>query len=304
MQAREMELTDDGKCSVALGLLRDPQVEMALEYLDQMCRERAEIPDWVFEIFFYALGQQGFLDEALELLRQRLRSADDRDTAVPLAVWHFLLEEFSSGLHHEGTRFVWERMVQTRILNPSDGVALCVQYTASRHGDSALATEVTQLLSARGVKLAIHHYEALLDCYVEKGELENAFEVLHIMTEAGLQPDQGSTRSIYLALRKSPALVDTALDILSALRKRHEIPVSAVNVVVEALALSGDMDRALEAYRQLNQLCPSGPNQETFVVLLQGAENDQETRSFLEAEMQRFSIRLPPGTLDPLGRPL
>ncbi|GAB1318922.1 hypothetical protein MFIFM68171_09132 [Madurella fahalii] len=302
MEAQAMELRDEGKCSVALGLLRDTQVEMALEYLDQMCRDGVDVPDWLFSIFFYTLGRQGFLDETLQLLHQRLGSAEGSVASVPLAAWHFLLEEFSSALHYEGARFVWETMVQPGILNPSDGIALYVLNTASRHGDSALATQVIQLLSSRRVKLGVHHYEALLDCYVEVGELGSAFEVLHIMMEAGIQPDQASTRSIFLALKDSPELLHDALGILSESRKQHGVPISAVNVLLEALAQSGDMPKALDVYRQLGELCPSGPNQQTFVVLLQGAK-DEATKDFLASEMQRVFIRLPHRMLDPEGQP-
>jgi pentatricopeptide repeat protein len=297
MRDQGIELTDEGKCSVALGLLRDPQLEMALEYLAQMCREGTEIPDWVFSVYFYVLGKQGFLDEALQLLQQRIGGSDGSAVSVHLSTWYFFLEECSNALHHPGTVFIWERMVQTGMINPSDGIALNVLYTASRHGNSTLATEVIQLLSARRVRLGFHHYEALLDCYMHEGDIENAFEVLHIMTEAGVQPDQSSTRSIFLALKDSPELSAKALETLSKLRKQHEIPISAVNVLLEALAQRGDMPKALDIYRQLSQLCSSGPNQQTFVVLLRSAQ-DEVSRDFLISEMERFSIRIPSGLLN------
>lgn len=301
MKERDIDLKDEGKCSVALAMLREAHYEMALEYLDQMLHDGTEIPSWFFDIFSYVLARHGFVDEALQLTYQRLERADGNITTVPLAVWHYLLDECSRCLHYEGTKFVWERLVQPGTLNPSDGTTLSVLNTASRHGDSTLATEVIQLFSERRVKLGVHHYEALLECYVQAGDLENAFQVLCIMADAGIQPDQSSTRSIFLALKDSPDQVDESSRILSALSKDHELPIAAVNVLLEALAKAGDMAKSLDLYRQIYELCPSGPNQQTFSHLLEGCK-DAETTSYLTSEMHQFSLKVPQTTIDNLIR--
>ncbi|KAK4134316.1 hypothetical protein BT67DRAFT_403395 [Trichocladium antarcticum] len=301
MQERDIDLKDEGKCSVALAMLREAHYEMALEYLDQMLHDGTEIPSWFFDIFAYVLARHGFVDEALQLTYQRLERADGSITTVPLAVWHYLLDECSRCLHYEGTKFVWEKLVQPGTLNPSDGTTLGVLNTASRHGDSTLATEVIQLFSERRVKLGVHHYEALLECYVQAGDLENAFQVLCIMADAGIQPDQSSTRSIFLALKDSPDRVDESSRILSALGKDHELPIAAVNVLLEALAKAGDMAKSLDLYRQIYELCPSGPNQQTFSHLLEGCK-DAETTSYLTSEMHQFSLKVPQTTIDNLIR--
>ena len=301
MQEQGIELTDEGKCHVALAMLRENQYEMALEYLDQLWREGLEVPSWVLDIYIYVLARQSFLDEALEVLHQRLAKADGNMTSVPLGVWYFLLDECSRGLHYEGTAFIWDKMVRSNILNPADGMAYNALNTASRHGDSALATEVIQLLSSRRVKLNINHYEALLDCYVQAGDLQNAFEVLCIMTDAGIQPDQSSTRSIFMKLRHSPELADETLSILADLSKERELPTAAVNVLLEALAKVGDMPKALEVYQQFDRLCPSGPNQQTFAVLIDECKT-AEAAGFLASELERFSIKASVAMLDNLTR--
>ena len=301
MKERDIDLKDEGKCSVALAMLRETHYEMALDYLDQMLQDETEIPDWVFDIFFYVLSRRGFVDDAFRLLRQRLDKADDSIAVVPLAVWHYLLEECSRSLHYEGTKFVWDKMVQSGILNPSDGTALSVLNTASRHGDSPLATAVIQLLSERRVKLSAHHYEALLECYVQAGDLENAFQVLCIMADAGIQPDQSSTRSIFLTLKTSAERADETIAILSTLSEQHKLPVAAVNVLLEAVAKAGDTPKTLDVYRQVHQLCPSGPNQQTFSHLLEAC-NDAETASYLASEMHRFSLKPSPAIVENLVR--
>ncbi|SPQ23578.1 731093d0-256e-4ca0-9ce6-15993e1e8095 [Thermothielavioides terrestris] len=294
LKDRGMELNDSGKCSVALGLLRDGQNEMALDYWDELCRDKTDIPDWVFEIFVYVLTARGFVDEALQVFRQRLDKAP-----VPLRTWFYLLEECSRSLHYEGTTFIWEKMVQPGTLHPADGICLNVLNTASRHGDPALATAVIQLLSDRGVKLGLHHYEPLLESYVHVGDLENAFRVLCIMAGAGVQPDQSSTRSIYAMLKGSPERVKGAVSILEKLHKEHELPAVALNVLLEVLAETGDMARTLDTYRQVCDLCRSGPNQQTFDILL-GQDCRSADAVFLISEMDRFSIRPSAPILDSL----
>ncbi|KAL2262592.1 hypothetical protein VTK26DRAFT_807 [Humicola hyalothermophila] len=301
MKERGMQLADEGRFSVALAMLREGQYEMAMEYLDDMWLKGIQVPGWVLDIFYYVLAKHGFLDEALHLLQQRVNRADGDVTALPIGIWHSLLDECTRSLHQEGTRFAWEKMVRPGTLNPSDGVALGVLNTAARHGDPALATEVIQLLAGRRIKLGPHHYEALLDSYVQAGDLENAFRVLCIMAEAGVQPDQSSTRSIFLVLRDTPERADEIVGMLSNLSEQHAVPVAAINVLLEALAKTGDMGRTLEVYRRVHRLCASGPNRQTFLLLLENCEN-AETAGFLASEMHRYSVRSSPMILDNLIR--
>ncbi|KAH6856613.1 hypothetical protein B0I37DRAFT_367935 [Chaetomium sp. MPI-CAGE-AT-0009] len=298
LEEQEMELTDDGKASVALGLLRDGQNEMALDYWDSMRSTGTQIPEWVSVTFVYVLVLRGFVDEAVQLFRQVLDMARANSNAVPLSLWSYVLDECSRALHYEGTKLVWDEMVSPGKINPADGIALNVLNTAARHGDTALATAVIELLSAREVKLGFHHYEPLLESYVHAGNLEVAFRVLGIMNDAGVQPDQPSTRAIFSALRDSPDLAEEAVRIIRSLGR---VPVAAINVVLEAVAVAGDMSKTLDVYRQVCDLCQSGPNQQTFVRLL-GQCQHAEPAVFLVSEMDRFSVRPSPPILDSLIR--
>ncbi|KAK3943865.1 hypothetical protein QBC46DRAFT_376470 [Diplogelasinospora grovesii] len=296
MRARWIDVRPDGKLSVALGLLRDGQYEMAIDQLDQMAKEGVTFPNWVYDIFIYTFGRLGFMDEAVQLLHQRLLQKDAKDDGegegMSLNVWYFLLDECSRNLHYEGTKYVWQRMVEPGILNPSDGITLNVLNTASRSGDAELATKAIQHLSSRRAKLGLHHYEALVDCYAQSGDLDNAFQVLCILTSAGLQADQASTRSIFGLLKKAPAgMTDAAVQLLFDLRKKGEkIPIAALNVVLEALVEHGRLPNAVDLYTHVRQLVPAGPNFATFQLLLARSEN-AEMANFLCAEMKSFSVR-------------
>jgi len=290
-------LNDDGKCSVALGYLRDGQYEMALDYLDQICHEGVDVPGWMFDIFFFVLTRHGFLDEALHLLQYLVDRAEGFLNAVPLNSWYYFLDECSKAFYYEGTKFVWENLVRPGILHPSDGVMINVLNTASRHNDAELATKVIEQLSARKIKLTANHYEALLDCYANIGDLQNAFQVLSIMADAGIMPDQSSTRSLYLFLKSHPERADEVVKILNELSKDHRIPVAAMNVVLEALLKAGDMVKAMHVYRDLRYLCKGGPNQQTFQMLLEQCKSS-EVAGFLTSEMHQFSVRSSPEILD------
>ncbi|KAK4155819.1 hypothetical protein C8A00DRAFT_13193 [Chaetomidium leptoderma] len=298
MEAQGIELKDDGKYSVLLGLLREGQNEMALEYWDEVRQKVHRIPGWVFETFVYVLVMRGFIDEAVQLFRQRVDTAGADSNAVPLVVWYYLLDECSRSLHYEGTKFVWDKMVRPGTIDPADGIVLNVLNAASRHGDAALATTAIKLLSARKVKLGPHHYEPLLESYVQAGDLENAFRALCIMNETGVPPDQSSTRSIFAMLKSSPELADKAIGILGGLPNP---PAAAINVLLEALAKTGDMAKPLDVYRQVCDLCQWGPNQQTFVLLLDEC-TEAEPAVFLVSEMDRFSVQPSPAILDSLIR--
>lgn len=309
MAENKIPLTADGNISVALGYLRDGQHEMALDYLDKLVADSAEsVPPWVWDVFIYNLASQGFADEAFQLLQERLKlthainhTNSPGATAICPVIWSFLLDECSRALHYEGTKFIWNLLVQPLNLNPSDGTTLNVLNTAARHRDAVLATQAIQHLSNKGVKLGLQHYEPLLDCYTHTGDLENALRVLCIMNDAGLQTDPSSTRCLYTTLRQSPPgdflAPEGPVGILRALAETHgDIPTSAMNVLIEALppphnteAASG-WTTAVEIYQQLRQLCRTGPNKRTFDLLREKASSAEEIR-FVVTELYMAGLR-------------
>ncbi len=290
MKSRWIELTPEGRAHAALGLLRDQQYELAYDKLKEMIRERVPFPPWVYDIFICTFTQMGFVDEAFSILQSQRQLADDK-YAVSLNVLYFLLDECSRAMHYEGTQYVWREMAETGILNPPDGITLHALNTFAHHGDVELATQAIQHLSSRGVKLGMHHYEALIDCYSAAEDVENAIRVLCIMSSAGVKSDDSATRSIFTLLKHAPNRTDAAVDALFALRGEHDIPISAFNVVVEALCQKGDTEKATGLYQQVRQLCRSGPDETTFKHLLSGHPRS-EVAGFLVAEMEVFGVKL------------
>jgi pentatricopeptide repeat protein len=284
-----VELLPEGWWSVALGLLRDGQIELAVDNLEHLMQREAgsTVPTWVYDIFVYRLISLHHFDEVTDILRVRLENDSD---VVPMNVWYFLLDEASRAYHHEGTRYAWDRMVRTKeFIHPSDGMLLNVLNTAARHADANLATQALQRIAARS-KLAIHHYDALLDCYAWKGDVSTALEVLCIMEDAGVGCEAASTRTMLQCLRQKPDQLDLAIEKLFQLGGTRDVPMAAFNMVIEALCDTDNYDKALALYRRVRQVCHGGPAASTFMLLWARCDRAQVAH-FLAAEMAAFRFK-------------
>jgi pentatricopeptide repeat protein len=287
MRESWIELLPEGRWSVAFGLLRDGQVERAVNEMERMMNQKSlYVPRWVYDLFAYRLTALGHFDEVVEILRARL---DNHSDVIPLNVWYYLLDESSRAYHYQGTLFSWDRMVRTKgFIHPSDGLLLNVLNTAARHGDANLAIQAMERIASRS-KIGHHHYEALIDCYAWAGNIPNALTVACIMDDAGVPCTAGSTRAILQCLCKAPHLLDSAIETLFDLGSKREVPLAAFNVVVEALCETGNYDKALALYRRVRQICHGGPSADTFSILFGGCERAQVAH-FLAAEMAAFRI--------------
>ncbi|EPE10614.1 pentatricopeptide repeat protein [Ophiostoma piceae UAMH 11346] len=316
MKERWIDVSPDGMISVAIGLLRDGQFERAIEHLDKMTAAstsaggEAAPPPWLLDVYVYVFLQEGFLDDALKIIDQRVLRESD---LVTPNLWFVMLEACCRWSHYEGLVYVWNRAVKSAsgrsILTPSDAMALEILNIASQNGDSNLAAAVMQMLAARGTKLGLPHFEAMLDCYCQAGNIGKALQVLCIMNNANIIPEQATTRSLFIRLvESSEASLDDAVDSLFSLKKQYgTIPLAAFNVVIEAMLEYGakpasDEENgpagedspstlmALDLYRHVRQLCPSGPNRMTFRLLFGACTNPQHL-NFLLCEMQSFGLR-------------
>lgn len=318
MKERWIDLTPDGQQSVALGLLRDGQYERALNLLDEMTEATAAtgaepVPSWLLDIYVYVLGQEGFLDDALQIVNHRLLREDD---TVSLNVWSFLLDCCCRAGHFGGLTYVWNRVVRpggNGLVTPSDAMALDVLNMAAQHGDANLAAATMQMLAARGTKLSMPHFEAMLDCYAQAGAIDKALQALCIMNNAGIVPDQGSTRSIFLRLTAAPAAataprnpvelkaaqaavaatMESAVAALFDLKRQYgSVPIAAFNVVLESM---------LESHRQYTATASSmaGPKRapavsvsETGTEAEAGLDLYRHVRQLCPAGPNRATFRL------------
>ncbi|KAL5316649.1 hypothetical protein ACEPPN_015698 [Leptodophora sp. 'Broadleaf-Isolate-01'] len=291
MKERWLGLSPEGWHSLVVGLIRDRQYEVAMDKLDEMHSDGITVQPWLYDIFMFQLCEAGELDEAFNLLKYRFENSRNE---ILSTTWYYLMDVFSSAFHYEGVKFIWKRRVETESLVLSDGMTVAVLNLAARHSDPELATSAIRILSGRRSALTASHYEPLLNAYAGAGDLKTAFRVLVIMAKANIEPDTSTTRPLFLKLSASTELTQQAWSELESLvQAGHTIPVAAPNVVIEAYIQAGQFEQAVELYKSLHEICKSGPNTETFNVLLQGASRQaRKDRSiFLASEMQALGVK-------------
>ncbi|KAI0446779.1 hypothetical protein F4803DRAFT_452261 [Xylaria telfairii] len=291
MKNRWYSLSPSAEINIIIGLLRDGQYELALSKLEDLNKIPINVPPWLLDLFLYTFGELGFHEETLAILNQRQKVVAVVKRA-PLShnAWQFLLDVFGRDAFHPGVKFIWSHSVARSHIHPPDGVVLNVLNTASMHGDVALAMSAMQELSAREIKLSMHHYEAIIQIHIRHDDLQKALTVLCIMAKAGLSPDLASTRAIFQMLRDSSDSTDKALRILHELKVQYTVPAAAFNVVLESAAAHGGFMVAFDLYRTIRQICINGPDHETFDILLQHC-TQRKSMSFLVAEMEAFALK-------------
>ncbi|KAI1127726.1 hypothetical protein F5Y10DRAFT_242260 [Nemania abortiva] len=302
MKNRWYNPTPRAEVSIIISLLRDGQYELALWKLEELNRIPINVPSWLFDVFLYTFGELGFHEETLAILKHRQRVVDVVKRApLSLNAWQFLLDVFSRDAFQPGIKFVWDHSVTPGHIHPPDGVVLNVLNTASMHGDTTIAMNAVQELSARKTTLSMHHYEALIHVHMQHKDLRKALTILCIMFKAGLSPDLSSTRPIFQMLRDSPTSMDKALGILHELKLQYTIPAAAFNVILESTIAHGGFKIAFDLYRTIRQVCINGPDLETFDILLQYC-TQRKSMNFLVAEMEAFCLKPSRLILDHLVR--
>ncbi|KAL8672545.1 MAG: hypothetical protein Q9168_003012 [Polycauliona sp. 1 TL-2023] len=287
LRQRWFNLSNEGWHDVIVGLLRDKQLESAVETLQSVQQEGIRILPWLYDMLIFNLCDAGEHDEALSVLRFRCEKGEQ---LISGTVWHYLLDSGSRAYHHPSTLFAWRNRVGSSYLNPSSGVCLNVLETAARHADFRLAADVVRVLGNRNQGLKAYHYESLIEACVPS-ELRIAFTLLALMTSAGIPCTVSSTRPIFLHLRQLAHLPDVALSVLrQAIKQQQAMPAEAVNVIMEAYIYHGDFERALDVYKTLHTICPSGPVTSTFNTLFRGCRSRKETAMFLASEMVALKV--------------
>lgn len=276
-----------------VGYLRDRQLEVALNKLEEMQKEQMPIQPWLLDLFVYTFCDTGDFDEVLQIIRYRVGSIEG---SISGTLWCYVLDAASRARHHGATVYAWHKRVETEYLNPASGVCINVLNTAARHADVGLATDVLRILGNRKEALQTHHYEALMEAYIEASDLKAAFTILTIMASSSdIPPTESSTRPIYHLLVQNPPLHAQAMSVLKSLKNaKRNIPIVALNCIIEALIHHRDLATAIETYKVLHTFCPGGPTTTTFNFLFRGCVMDgrKDLAMFLASEM--LALKVPP----------
>jgi hypothetical protein len=290
LRQRWLILSPEGWHHVAAGCLRERQVELALDRLEEMFHTGIQVQPWLWDLFTYTFCATGDFDEVLKIFH--LRKAGGEMEISP-TLWAHVLDTASRALHHEATTHVWKQRVEAGYLNPSSGVCINVLGTAARHGDSHLATDVFRVLGKRSSTLQAHHYEALFESYIAAGDVVSALFALHIMAAADMAPTERTARPLYLHLREDPSAAAQAFSFLQTLHGgKKTVPVPAANALIEAFVFQGDLDAAVETYESLRGFCGAGPTTSTFNAIFRGCApaRRKDLATFLAAEMLALGV--------------
>lgn len=262
-----------------------------------MRKEGTRIESWLYDMMIYTLCSTGEFDSVLKLMEYRV---SDGELNISATLWYHLLDTASRALHLAATLFAYRARVESFYLNPPAGICINILSTAARHGNTYLATSVLRILGRRsGTPIQLHHYEALLETYIADNDLRTALTLLTIMTAAGQPPTEGSTRSIYAYLSQSSNHPEKAIIMLKDLQEQdRQIPIQALNVVMQASILHRDLPSALNLYKTLHNFTPDlKPDTATFNILFRGCAQAarKDLAMFLASEMAALNI--PPDAL-------
>ena len=290
LRLRWFTLSNDGWHDVLIGLIRDRELEVAVETLEILHREGIKVHPWLQDLLIYTFCDAEDFEEALRLMRYRVASGE---LLISATLWYHFLDMASRALHYEATLYAWRNRVETKYLIPSSGICYNVLSTAARQGDARLATDVFRILGNRTHTVRLHQYEALLESYLMASDLETALSVLSMMNASGVPPTEETTRPLFVALRQTPSLPATALHILHSLHESgRNIDACTVNCIIESFIHHGDLASAVETYKTIHTLCPQGPSTATFNVLFRGCSQAgrKDLAMFLASEMVAMNV--------------
>jgi hypothetical protein len=96
MEERWQSLTESDQHWVVAGMLRELQLERALETLETMLSSGVQIQTWLFELTAYILISLEEFEEALRVLNMRI---DDKGPEKLTVLWTYLLDSAAEALH-------------------------------------------------------------------------------------------------------------------------------------------------------------------------------------------------------------
>ncbi|VUC37900.1 unnamed protein product [Clonostachys rosea] len=270
---------------ILLGLLRDKQYELAYDKLFQMIENKIHVSLWVFDIFIVVFGQQGFLDEMLQLFLRR-KHAKGSDAVISNLVY-YILDTCSQVFHYQGTIFAWNSAFRTGDLQAPDGVLENVLATAANHGDIDLATEVYGIISSRR-KVQIHHYEALAEAFMNDGNMASTLAIFNIMHRDGVPLSRGGTRLLFRLLLKDGRLISELEAAVRETAKENQVPPAIVAVLIEVISHLRGSEAAMELYQDMDSLTGEPPSIFTIQDMIINSRGTATTRGLLDSYKERF----------------
>jgi hypothetical protein len=299
MRDRWLTVSPAGWHFVVAGLLRENQIELALEHVALMERKDIFIENWLHSIIVYVLCDHGELDEVYKLMRARVDHGHD----MTKQLWTHVLTTAGAHDHYAMAHYVWRRMVELGYMHPLFGVCDDVLRMAAKAGDTELANSVLRYITESGIALGREQYERLVEAHVAAGDLPAAFETLCTMHETRIPLVDSSTESVLAYMIQSKVDRREVWQMLKRLKnEKRSIPLDSVRVIAELCKHDAHedpsvVDDGVGFYKELYTLCPEGADVRVYNALIRMCRTarNRESGMFLVKEMASLGV-IPNGT--------
>lgn len=294
LRDRWLTLSPAGWHFVAAGLLRENQIELALEHVALMGRKDIFVENWLHSIIVYTLCDHGELDEVYNVMRARVDQGHD----MTHRLWMHVLAEAGKQGHYPMAHFVWRRMVELGYMHPLIEVCDDVLRMAAKAGDIEMANSVFRYLRESGIPPERTQYEGLVETHVAAGDLPAAFEALCTMHEAQIPLADSSTERVLAHMIQSKVDRREAWQILKRLKNaKRTIPIDAVRVIADLCEHDAHddpsvVDDGVGFYKELYTLCPEGADVRVYNALIRMCRTarNRESGMFLVKEMASLGV--------------
>jgi len=167
-------------------------------------------------------------------------------------------------------------------------------------GVGELLLELQQLANKTGAVLNSHQEVGVIFTMLQVDETLPAFERAVALLQKDQQLPMKASTWLAESLSKQASTVDDAYYLLETRKTEGEaVPIAAVNLVIEACAIMGDLDRAFATWAELEQLALK-PNTGTYNALLHACVRTREVASGrrLLTRMEMDEVDPDPQTFD------
>ncbi|CAG8011252.1 unnamed protein product [Penicillium olsonii] len=302
MRDRWLTLSPAGWHFVVAGLLRENQIELALEHVALMERKFIFVQNWLHSIIVYTLCDHGELDEVYRLMQARVEQGHDMTTPL----WMHVLTVAGTHDHFTMARYVWRRMVDLGYMSPLIPVCNDVLRMAAKAGDTELAKSVIRYLVECGMLLDRGQYERLVEAHVAAGDLAAAFETLCTMHETQIPLADSSTDCLLAYMIQSKVDRREAWQMLKRLKnEKRTVPIQSVRVVArlcehDAHSDPSVVDDGVGFYKELYTVCPEGADVQIYNTLIRMCRTarNRESGMFLVKEMASLGVIPNGGTFE------
>lgn len=270
LRARWLSLSPAGWHHVIAGLLRENQLELALDRLGQMERKGILLEQWLHSLLVYKLCDANEFSEALRLIRSRPNKAK----SISSTMWLYLLRSAMRQSHFETVEYVWKNAVDLGYQELSVADCRDVLAFAAGYGNIVLAESVFRHVSTLQTHLTTYDYEKLVQVYVRNADIKTAFRIICQMYNRNNHINSDLKQSILRPMgTMSSDPTSLWCDICGLKKEGLEVPILLANVILEhtgnlfergSLSPARATEIAVSIYMDLFDVCASGANTDTF----------------------------------------